>query len=235
MNSALIEREIALRIALASRILPGVSPQRLLQVLADAVGLPPTNYRLANLRINDLKNASNGALADIDNASLKQALAQLKHDVDNVIDEMLPELEAFAEDGMADSIRVACASNSQERLDGHFGSCRRFLIYQVSANDCRLIDIRRATDRAGVDEKNAYRSGLIEDCQILFVVSIGGPAAAKVVRAGVHPIKMPQGGDARTAVLELQSVLGAAPPPWLAKVMGRTPEDRVRFTTETQA
>jgi hypothetical protein len=34
-----------------------------------------------------------------------------------------------------DSIRIACASNRGERLDGHFGSCARFLIYQVSATD----------------------------------------------------------------------------------------------------
>ena len=102
----------------------------------------------------------------MDNSSAKQALAQLKRDIDNVTDEKLPKLEAVAEDGMPDSIRVACASNSQEELDGHFGSCKRFLIYQVSAHDCRLIDIRRAIERAGVDEKNAYRGSLIEDCQI---------------------------------------------------------------------
>ena len=41
---------------------------------------------------------------------------------------------------MPGSIRVACASNGGEVLDGRSGSARRFLIYQVSAETVRLID-----------------------------------------------------------------------------------------------
>ena len=63
---------------------------------------------------------------------------------------------------------------------------------------------------------------------MLYVQSIGGPAAAKVVRAGVHPVKKPTGGPARDALLELQSRL-ASPPPWLAQIMGVPATSLARF------
>ena len=138
--------------------------------------------------------------------------------------EPLPKVTAYSEGEMPNSIRVACASNKEEMLDGHFGSCKRFLIYQVSASDNRLIDIRGIDDALAADDKNGYRASLISDCEILFVASIGGPAAARVVRAGVHPNKKPQVGPALDEILALQNVIGKDAPPWLAKVMGCHPK-----------
>ena len=43
---------------------------------------------------------------------------------------------------MPGSIRAAVASDSDEELNAHFGSCRRFLIYQLTPEECRLIDVR---------------------------------------------------------------------------------------------
>jgi nitrogen fixation protein NifX len=137
-------------------------------------------------------------------------------------------VESYAEGDMPGSIRVACASSRGELLDGHFGSAGRFLVYQVSSDEDRLIDVR-VPDDASADDKNSYRARLIRDCQVLYVASIGGPAAAKVVKAGIHPIKDPQGGPARERIAALREVLAMKPPPWLAKVMGHSVEERVRF------
>jgi nitrogen fixation protein NifX len=167
----------------------------------------------------------------MDNAAIKSALSHLKGEMD-LQNEPLPEVEPYSEGDMPDSIRVACASNKGELLDGHFGSCHRFLIYQVSKNESRLIEIRKIDHSKELDDKNAYRASLIEDCQIVFVASIGGPAAAKVVKAGGHPIKKPQLGPARDEIANLQDVIGDNAPPWLAKVMGHAAEDRVRFERE---
>jgi hypothetical protein len=92
----------------------------------------------------------------------------------------------------------------------------------------------RTPDDSGAEDKNAYRAGLVSDCQVLYVASIGGPAAAKVVKADVHPIKDPEGGPARARILGLRRVLGSRPPPWLAKVMGLAPQQRVRFEREEE-
>jgi len=144
------------------------------------------------------------------------------------IEEPPPEVEPYAEGDMPGSIRVACASNGGELLDGHFGSARCFLVYQVSPSESRLIGVRVPSD-ADAEDKNAHRAGLIVDCQLLYVASIGGPAAAKVVKVGVHPIKDAEGGPARERIRALQELLASKIPPWLAKVMGKAPEERVRF------
>jgi len=123
-------------------------------------------------------------------------------------------------------VQVACASNNSDWIDGHFGSCARFLIYQVAPKELRLVDIRTPGKPAAGEDKNAQRAGFINDCQILYTVSIGGPAAAKVVRAGLHPIKVPEGGAAPQILDRLRTVIGESPPPWLAKAMGMTAKQR---------
>jgi predicted Fe-Mo cluster-binding NifX family protein len=104
------------------------------------------------------------------------------------------------------------------------------LIYQLDQDELRLVEMRSATTSDGDEgDKNSYRANLINDCQVLLIASIGGPAAAKVVRAGVHPMKYPAGGNCRELLQELQRVIATAPPPWLAKAMGHSAEQRVRF------
>ena len=229
-----MNKEIALRIGLAAREIPDSDAARLLGVLDDAVGLPPTSKALSRLSVQALKSAADGELADVDAGSLKSALAYLTGEK-GVIGDPLPGLDVYQDGDMPNSIRVACASNKGGKLDGHFGSCQRFLVYQVSREENRLVDIRTVDDSKVVDDKNGYRASLIGDCQILFVASIGGPAAAKVVRAGIHPIKKPAMGETREEVEALQAVIGADAPPWLAKVMGQSPEERIRFDQEASA
>ncbi len=220
-----ITEAIALRIGLAARALPDVEPQRLVQVLLDALkGEAPTPSNLQSLTVRRLKEAKDGALADEPTEQLKEAVAYLRGErtVTEIADD-LPALQPYAEGDMPGSLRVAVASNVGESLDGHFGTCTRFLVYQVSLDACRLIDVRRAENGRTVErDKNDLRAEQIADCHLLYVVSIGGPAAAKVVRHDVFPVKKPQGGEAKTLLAELQSAL-AAPPPWLAKAMGRQP------------
>jgi nitrogen fixation protein NifX len=230
MNETALSRDIALRIGLAAREFENVDPALLLRVLAEAIGLPPTEDRLAGVKPKQLKEALDGALADQASEALKAACAVLKGEALQAAP--LPETEAYADGDMPDSVRVACASNEGELLNGHFGACRYFLVYQVSADEIRLVDVRAVDEPQDVEDKNTWRAGLIADAQVLFVASIGGPAAAKVVRAGVHPIKYPAGGEARVKLRELQAKIVAAPPPWLAKAMGHAAETRVRFAQD---
>jgi len=217
-----ISEALALRIGLAARAMPDVEPERLIQVLGATVGLPPTPVSLQTLTVRRLKEALDGALADVPTAEIKQALGFLRGETAIVeVADDVPMPEAYANGDMPGSIRAAVASNAAQSLDGHFGTCVRFLVYQVSPAEIRLIDVRRAENRrTGTADRNDLRAGQIADCDLVFVVSIGGPAAAKVVNCGVHPVKRPEGGEARAVLSELQQVL-AAPPPWLAKAMGR--------------
>jgi len=225
-----LTEDVALRIALASRALPDTEVRNLLLGVISLLGEPLTTAKLGKLRLNKLKQLEE--LAEIDESYLKQALEFLKGRNIKLEPKSLPEVQAYTHGAMPGSIRVACASNNGDQIDGHFGSCARFLIYQLTSDEIRLVDIRtpgRAPDDA---DKNALRAEQIADCQVLYTVSIGGPAAAKVVRAGLHPIKLASGGQATEVLQRLQNAIADCPPPWLAKVMGIEPEERTRFREE---
>ena len=220
MSNGIITKPAALRIALAARALSEVDTGGLVARLGDHLGLPVTEEKLAKVTVADLKLILTGEETvepDVDNATIKLAVRHLWGE--SADDENLPKPAAYAEGEMSGSLRVAVASNSEENLDGHFGSCPRFLIYQVGFDEIRLIDIRSTAACDDADDKNVARAELIGDCNIVYVQSIGGPAAAKAVRANVHPVKMPEGGQIRATLLRLQGVL-SSPPPWLAKILG---------------
>ncbi|MBJ6611864.1 MAG: hypothetical protein JG718_16010 [Candidatus Thiothrix moscowensis] len=143
----------------------------------------------------------------------------------------IPTPQPYTDGEMPNSIRVACASNSGELLNGHFGSCERFLVYQVSQAEYRLVDVREVGDDEAEEDKNAYRASLILDCQVLFIASVGGPAAAKIVKKGIHPIKQPTVVPTSELLVKLQTAL-QSPPPWLGKVMGKDAETRARFSSD---
>ncbi len=229
-----VSNDIALRIGLASRELPDTTPATMMKVLNDIIGLPPTPAKLKKVSVKHLKSACDGEFSHIPAANLKEAAAYLRGEKSvEFDDDSLPKPVAFEEGDMPGSIRVAISSNSGESLDGHFGSCTRYLIYQVSAQEIRLIDVRTGqTESEDSEDKMSARADAVGDCQLLYVVSIGGPAAAKVVRRNVHPIKRPVGGDAPVLLADLQENLKGQPAPWLAKVMGMCVEDRIRFQQE---
>ncbi|MCX8085788.1 MAG: NifB/NifX family molybdenum-iron cluster-binding protein [Rhodocyclaceae bacterium] len=120
---------------------------------------------------------------------------------------------------MTRPVRVACATDSGRFIDGHFGSCKVFAIWDVGRDTLDFVAARSAHLADEEEDRNAARAALIDDCQIACFSSIGGPAAAKVVRAGAHPLKVAPTTDMYDWLAKLQQALDA-PPPWLAKVMG---------------
>lgn len=228
MNTS-ITREAALRIGLAARALD-VSPRELTLALAEKLDLPLSETKLAGCSVELLREAmdGDGGICVAEKEDLKHAVRLLWGE--GVSGSELPSLDAYAEGDMPQSVRLACASNHGEMLDGHFGSCERFLIYQVSASEMRLVAIRPALEADYAEDKNVARAALIADCDVLYVQSIGGPAAAKVIRANVHPVKIPLPGPARDSVARLQASLNS-PPPWLARVMGIAPPSLERFAS----
>lgn len=228
-----LSRELALRIGLAARALPDTEAKTLFKVLISCVGLPLTEDRLASLNLAQLKTAEGDILATIDDGLINKALAILLNQ--ETVDSILPQqVETYRDGDMPGSVRIACASDDGSQVDGHFGSCNQFLIYQVSGREARLIDIRNTAIPTGLEvhDKNSFRAELIQDCQVLYMASVGGPAAAKIVKLGIHPIKLPTIESIADIISQLQTVIAGTPPPWLAKVMGIAASDRFRFERE---
>lgn len=233
-SNGIITKEAALRIALAARTLDDVDVAALASKMGSQLGLPITEDKLAKVTVADLKLMLSGEETvepDVDPASIKLAVRQLWGDSDD--SENLPKPQPYHDGDMPGSLRVAVASNTEENLDGHFGSCPRFLIYQVGSKEIRLVSVRSTAITDEAEDKNVARAELINDCQIVYVQSIGGPAAAKAVRANVHPVKAPEGGKAIIALQRLQAVLDA-PPPWLAKILGVEAKSLSRFSAAAE-
>lgn len=235
--SPIASREAALRIALAARALNSLDVKAFVGALIEKLETPLTEAKLGKLTVEDLRVilagdfAEQGCHVGVEPEQLKEAVRLLWGQ--GIAHSDFPGIEAYADGEMPGSIRVAVAANRGENLDGHFGSCDRFLIYQVGPQAIKLIDVRSTAEADGAEDKNAARSALINDCQIVYIQSIGGPAAAKVVRAGVHPVKKPTGGPAREVLLELQGRL-SSPPPWLAQIMGVPSASLARFEEELE-
>lgn len=228
--------EVALRIGLAARALPEFSIRDLIEALQEQLGDELDETALSRITVTKLKTAFGQVYSmddevageDADNAdiaALKKAVRILWGETD---EDGLPPIEPYQEGDMGNALRIAVASNQGEQLDGHFGSCLRFLIYQLSATELRLIDVRSTAMAELSDDKNGYRVNLIRDCPVLYVVAIGGPAAAKVVQANIYPMKIEEGGAAREILGRLQQAIATSPPPWLAKILGVDPRERIR-------
>jgi nitrogen fixation protein NifX len=234
-----ITREAALRVGLAARELGNLSARELVSALVERLDLPLTEAKLTTLTVADLQFLLQGddvVETDVPRENLKQAVRLLWGE--GVVNSELPPLASYAEGDMPGSIRVACASNREQLLDGHYGSCERFLVYQVSPDEVRLIAVRPTLAADHAEDRNVARAALIGDCQIVYVQSIGGPATAKVVRAGVHPVKVASrensGIDAAQALVQLQQAL-RHPPPWLARIMGVEASSLARFAADLSA
>lgn len=232
MQDSALSEQVALRVGLAARELPETDVKELLRILLTAVGAPLTINKLSKLRKARLLDAAKGHLDVADDAQIKKAINFLKGRGFEMEAEPLPEIVEDADLDAPGSILIACSSNSGDKIDGHFGSCSRFLIYQVSADKSNLVDIRSIPPVDPEEDKNKVRAELISDCHVLCTASIGGPATAKVVRAGLHPMKLKSIKPAPDMMEELQTVLESSPPPWLAKIMGEIPEERTCYSME---
>ena len=221
----MITREAALRVALAARALPNITLPTLIELLQKKLGERLDSDILRTFTVTDLKTGFSSLDGEEDGEDIGIGLEAMKLAVrvlwgDAGFDEDLPEPEAYAEGDIPDSVRVAIASDIGMTLSGHFGSCLRFLVYQVSATDSRLIGIRPAIEADYAEDKNAFRAQIIGDCHVVYVVSVGGPAAAKIIRANIYPIKRPEGGTAEEVIAQFQQAMRDSPPPWLLKILG---------------
>lgn len=228
--------EVALRIALATRALPDVTVPDMIDALQSSLGDHLTEAALNKITVTKLKTAfgqtydldgeEDGEDANQGDISAFKAAVRFLWGEGN--EEHPLRLEAYTEGDMPNSVRVAVASNHGEQLNGHFGSCQSFLIYQLSANDLKLIDIRSTQGAEAAEDRNAHRVSLIQDCHVVYIVSVGGPAAAKIIKANIYPMKVEAGGSTREILGQLQCAIATSPPPWLAKILGVADGERVK-------
>jgi hypothetical protein len=105
-------------------------------------------------------------------------------------------------------------------INGHFGQGRLFFIYAFDEQGGWLA-ICAAIPPPHQQEASEVRARLIEDCQLLFCQEIGGPAAARLIRHRIHPMKAQPGTTIQAQCEAINTLLAGRLPPWLAKRLNR--------------
>jgi nitrogen fixation protein NifX len=127
----------------------------------------------------------------------------------------------------APTLKVAIATSDLKRLDSHFGSARRFAIFEVTPTSSRLLEavaFQTVSDQTGAhqaegDDRIGPKVAALQGCNLLFVLAIGGPAAARVVGARIHPVKLKEPEAVESIIERVQALMAGTPPPWLRKAM----------------
>jgi nitrogen fixation protein NifX len=119
-------------------------------------------------------------------------------------------------------MKVAFATQDLKHVDAHFGWARNIAVYEISPEGHRLSEVFQFDGNLkedGSEDKLAPKVEAIRDAAILYIAAIGGSGAARVVAAGVHPIKVNQPEEIGVLLAKLVEVLKGTPPPWLRKAM----------------
>jgi nitrogen fixation protein NifX len=140
-------------------------------------------------------------------------------------------------------LRLAVASQDGKGLNAHFGSARQFYIYEVSASDCQLREVADFDDASnesgehadGSEDRITPRIAALAGCDLLFVLAIGAPVAARVVKADIHPIKIAAAEPMTDVIAKVQAMLTGTPAPWLRRVLSKKSTRSMSFLEEEDA
>jgi nitrogen fixation protein NifX len=129
-------------------------------------------------------------------------------------------------------MKVAFATQDQQRVDAHFGWAKHLAVYAVESNGYRYLETFSFGDNLaedGDEDKLAPKLAAIADCAIVYVAAIGGSAAARVVASKIHPIKVASPEPILDILDKLQDVAKGTPPPWLRKALSKGQEKKLDF------
>ncbi|ADR33961.1 nitrogen fixation protein NifX [Sulfuricurvum kujiense DSM 16994] len=130
---------------------------------------------------------------------------------------------------MNSALKVAFATKDMEEINAHFGGAKEFVVYNVSKDGYEVSEVIK-TDNAELedDDKTDYRVRALKGVNIMYSESIGGTAAAKVIRAGIHPMKANNSTRIEEVLKELVKMINGNPPPWIKNIMQMQTEHDVR-------
>lgn len=129
-------------------------------------------------------------------------------------------IEINSKSGDLRGIQVAFATNDNENIDAHFGSCQKFVVYSIASSGYDVAKIIHTKEEKSKDgDKTANIIAALEGIDIVYFLDIGPIAAAKVINKKIFPIKYKEIISIQSELVKLQTMLGANPPPFIKKIM----------------
>lgn len=119
---------------------------------------------------------------------------------------------------------IAFASSDGKTIDSHFASAPSFEMYQFTDEPQEIIHTSLAAgDPEESEDKVDTRIKMLNKCTIVYCTQIGGPAAARLVQSGIHPLKVPLGTTIDDELSRLNKLMQSKKlPPWLQKKLERS-------------
>src|SRR5579883_1601039 len=118
-------------------------------------------------------------------------------------------------------MKIAFTTGDNIHINAHFGSARRIDVYEVDQTKYEFVETLRFDgnlNEDGNEDKLQPKIEALHDCTIVYVSTIGGSAAARLIKQKITPIKAQSEEQEITDVLtKLVQTLNGSPPPWLRK------------------
>ena len=131
-------------------------------------------------------------------------------------------------------MKVAFATTDGLNVNEHFGRAGMFAIYEMTEEGSQFMELRKffdGPDRAIMDSKDQgqlhddrvqAKVDRLADCKLIYLMEIGGPSAARLVKKGIMPMKVKEEVSIESALDQLRETIAKSPPPWLRKAMNKT-------------
>jgi len=131
---------------------------------------------------------------------------------------------------------VAFATTGGSSVDEHFGRAGTFAVWDVTPEGSAFVELRRVADGdldteivttrgmgALHDDAVAAKIEKLADARIVYFTEIGGPAAAKLVRRGIMPLKTEPCTAIEVLVDKLVETMQTRPAPWMRRALASDP------------
>ncbi|MBF0457779.1 MAG: nitrogen fixation protein NifX [Nitrospirae bacterium] len=128
-------------------------------------------------------------------------------------------------------MKIAFATTGGLTVDEHFGRAGKFAVYEIKYDGCEFVESRTFSEEDTAEIQDSRYDGqlhidkvevkvqLLCDCKIIYFTQIGGPAAARLVKKSVMPMKVDEGSVITELIERLQETINNSPAPWLKKAL----------------
>jgi nitrogen fixation protein NifX len=120
-------------------------------------------------------------------------------------------------------MKIAFTTSNNVHINAHFGSARKIDVYEVDQTQYQFLETLRFDgnlNEDGNEDKLLPKIEALHDCTIVYVSTIGGSAAARLIKQRITPIKAQSETQEIADVLtKLVQTLNGNPPPWLRKAL----------------
>ena len=119
-------------------------------------------------------------------------------------------------------MKVAFATKDLVSVDEHFGWAKQFAVCDITKDGVKLAEVVKSEESPeNEDDKINSKIDAVRGCSIVYGQAIGPTAAARVVKAQIHPIKVEKVIPIEEALNSLVAMLNGNPPPWIKRIIAR--------------